>query len=102
MPRVISQANEAGVTAGQRRWPPSDCKRMKRLGCRVLEHGAETGDRDGRQAKLPALIERSGVLRRALGLVHGHRRMIHPIGLQASGYICIFPVFVNVPNESVH
>ena len=35
-------------------------------------------------------------------LVHRHRRMIHPIGLQAFGNIRIFPIFVNVPNESVH
>ncbi len=35
-------------------------------------------------------------------LVHRHRRMIHPIELQAIGIIRIFLVFVNVPNESVH
>ncbi len=35
-------------------------------------------------------------------LVHRHRRMIHPTRLQEIENICKFPIFVNVPKESVH
>ncbi len=62
---------------------------------RAVQEAAATADHEIHQLRQTATVLREE-------LVHRHRRMIHPTRLQEIENICKFPIFVNVPTESVH
>ena len=67
----------------------------------VLKSGTTVASFLKRYGRIIRFIHAEG-LTEDYRLVHRHRRMIHPTRLQKIENICKFPIFVNVPKESVH